>query len=70
MDSVDSSGGDDKSMKYIVFIVGLGVVVTLMVLTWYWVTGEFSKIINAFTPKFGKMFSIGGKKKKKKKKKN
>lgn len=63
MDSVDNSGG---IMRYIVYIVVLGVVVTLIVMSWYWVTGEFSKIINAFTPKFGKMFKIGGKKKKKK----
>jgi hypothetical protein len=56
---------DTRIMKYILFFVVLIAAVALAFSWFGFITKELSKIINAFTPKFGQIF---GKKKKKKKK--
>ena len=55
---------DTRIMKYILFFVMLIAAVALTFKSFGWLTKELSRIINAFTPKFGQIF---GKKKKKKK---
>lgn len=58
------SNSDTRIMKYILFFVVLIAAVALAFSGFEFITKELSRIINAFTPKFGQWF--GNKKKKKK----